>query len=1395
MYDTGAGASVVRQDIFDAAVAAGMRFRKRPTMSLSTVSKKPLKVTATVETTSAVRGRKIKAIWNVSPEIPYEAVMGLNIIKKFFCQKGDKIVWLADENIVASVECKSDKPDVNKVTAVSSETDVNKEWWSGMVCVKRNVALAPHEARKVSIFIRADSDNRRIKTGEVFCEVDGLSGLTTLDEDGFAHIFVENRSDQEKLLKKNSVIGVAWQADNKFVSQTMQPFPVADAVIAAAQKTQRPPKKLQEFRWKLVKPMADAALKHIKDKAIKGKMYGLFRKYVDVFSRDKFDIGRTKDGSHTIRLKNQEPVFTKQFPLPVREMEFIREHVKQWEKLGLVEPANSPYNSPIFCVAKKGDAGWRLVLDYRRLNAQSHVDRYSIRGVDECLIEVGMANSKWFSTLDLTSGFWQLPLDPKAKPWTAFTVPGVGQYQWTMAPMGLQGSPASFSRLMDKVMFDAPNTVTFIDDILIHSKSQSEQVQHLDTALSRLAKSGLKLNLPKCIFMKQEVPYLGHTLTAEGIKPGLDKWKALVDTRPPTDLPSLRSFLGLANFFRKFVADYSRKAAPLHKLTRQDNSWHKGPLPAEAMAAFQKLKEDIATAPPLRLPSSTGTFHLFVDGATGSAEPEGPEGGLGACLLQDNDGTFKPVAFASRSLEKHEKNYSATTIELAAMVYSMEHFAPLLKGRRFYLYTDHKPLVTMSATQQRTHCRLTDRIEGQFEYDLRYTPGGRFNPADFLSRTAAQREKDATAQQEKMANTSSKASTDPKEDHTHAIVAALEGQAIKYPPWSMFDLQEKDPTIRQIKLAIQNKAKWPPRYRAMAKKMVINNGHVGYNLDPRPGFPNDKRFRVLPPENMWKRLLKEAHDDTLAGHGGQFRTGERLRQMYWWPGLAADVAKHIKKCAVCDRVKKVTPRQSDMEVMPLRIPRRINSRIHADLWGPHLIDGGQKRWVCVITDALSKLVHLKLLKNKTAADVAEALNEWVVWNGVPEEVVTDQGKEFCNDVIKELWGILEVDHITTSPYHPRSNGAAERFNRTMLDFLTKTLAQHKEDSTKWPAFLPALQIAYNSGVHKGARCSPYEAHLGSAPNHPHWPRLDDLLEEPKPEFRNTPLVEAQLRRQVTRKTAQDMLYLQQSNMMRLKQNEDKRKLQWQPANGDKVWIRRHDINVPNPMLAQQWETATVLFAVRQGSYKVIRDDRKKRKKLTVSLQEMRPKVTDVPEEDLADEVVRQQEDLEEIGNIVLDAATQALNEAQATSPESIAAIEVSITQEAIDLIEDLERQYRKKGIQVLLSLTGELRTPATRPPPPTPPTPPPPPPATPPQPGPSRMSLAQRLRQRRRETPATPSTSTEGADSNGEEFFTPPERPTVAKVKKAMAKELAKLTKHSWKKHETLESRLRGRRQ
>jgi hypothetical protein len=304
---------------------------------------------------------------------------------------------------------------------------------------------------------------------------------------------------------------------------------------------------------------------------------------------NKYDLGLAKNYKHRIHLKNEDPVYQKQFKIPEAHHNFTEQTLEEWLKLGVVRRSDSLYNSPIFCVPKKQEQGLQIVQDFQELNQNSHINKYSMKEITKCISDIGQANSNIFSTLDLTSGFWQMKLDEKSQPLTAFTIPGKGQFHWVTSPMGLLGCPASFQRLMEGVLWNLPNVIVYNDYLLIHSDTHEWHLQILEQVLERLHQNHLKINLEKCIFGNKEVSYLGFTLTPEGIKPGKNKLKAIQTAKVPADIKTIRSFVGLCNFFQTHIKDFAVIAAPLFKLTQKDSGYKGGPLPETALDHFIRI--------------------------------------------------------------------------------------------------------------------------------------------------------------------------------------------------------------------------------------------------------------------------------------------------------------------------------------------------------------------------------------------------------------------------------------------------------------------------------------------------------------------------------------------------------------------------------------------------------------------------------------------------------------------------------------------------------------------------------------------------------------------------------------------------------------------------------------
>jgi hypothetical protein len=512
----------------------------------------------------------------------------------------------------------------------------------------------------------------------------------------------------------------------------------------------------------------------------------------------------------------------------------------------------------------------------------------------------------------------------------------------------------------------------------------------------------------------------------------------------------------MVNYFRSYVPAFATRAAPLYRLTRPNSPWKGGAMPSDAVSAFDSIRDAVVDATPRRFPCPRRAFHLYVDAAVGN---DAHDGGLGACLMQpDGTGAMAPVAFASRQLKPHEKNYSAFLLEKQAAVFAIEHFEQHLKGRHFYLYTDHKPLVRMSAMQTKTLNRLQTLLL-EHSFTIRHV-AGKDNPvADYLSRNA---------------------------DHTGASVSAVD-----IPSAHLLAAQEADPLIRvaleqcrtagRLVAALGGRRR-PPLPRPLAPLPL----HPAHGL--RPGTT----LRVCPPRILRDKVMSSAHQSVLGGHLGAERTAARIRRDFWWPNMAADVNLMVRRCYTCQRTTNNYDARPAIPT-PIPPPRQPNERIHVDLMGPLKTDSGPK-YIVALSDAFTKQLRLATVPQKSASEVAEVIwRHWITVFGVPQVIVTDNGREFNNNLQRCLWTALGIDHRFTSPFYPRCNLQVERTNRDTAKYLRAAILDANTKVTDWERFLPALTFSLNTAVNSATGRSPHEALLGYDPRVPLWPDVSHIL--------------------------------------------------------------------------------------------------------------------------------------------------------------------------------------------------------------------------------------------------------------------------------------------------------------
>lgn len=425
---------------------------------------------------------------------------------------------------------------------------------------------------------------------------------------------------------------------------------------------------------------------------------------------------------HQIRLKPGTPIKQRYRPRNPAMQAVINQEVEKMLKEDVIEPSNSGWSSPVVLVRKK-DGTYRFCVDFRKLNTASDKDAYPLPYITATLDK--LRGARYLSTLDLRSGYCQVPLAPSSRPATAFTVPGRGLLQFTVMPFGLHSTPATFQILLDDVLGPElePNVLVYLDDIVVASRTLEEHLKHLAEVFRRLRAARLRLNPDKCHFCRLSLRYLWHIVDQHGIRTDPEKVSAITDWPNPTTVRKVRQFLGMASWYRRFIPNFSTLAAPLTELTKKKARWKWEETEKEA---FEHLKAALTSAPILACPDFESPFVLQTDAS---------KEGLGAVLTQDRGQGEKVIAYASRTLEKAEKNYSATELECLAVVWRIRRMRGYLEGYHFTVLTDHQALKWLHQLEapSRRLGRWMFELQ-QFDFDIQYRQGKPNQVADALSR-------------------------------------------------------------------------------------------------------------------------------------------------------------------------------------------------------------------------------------------------------------------------------------------------------------------------------------------------------------------------------------------------------------------------------------------------------------------------------------------------------------------------------------------------------------------------------------------------------------------------------------------------------------------------------------
>ena len=727
------------------------------------------------------------------------------------------------------------------------------------------------------------------------------------------------------------------------------------------------------------------------------KLHKLLEAHSSVF---KTSAGCLRDVKIKLHTKpDSTPKFCRARQPPYAQREAIEAELGRLQREGIIEALeHSDWATPIVPVPKK-DGTVRICGDYKTtVNKVCSGDNYPIPRIED--LAYALSGGDKFTKLDLSHAYTQLQLDDESRDLTTINT-HKGLFRYHRLCFGISAAPGIFQRTMEGVFRHVPGCVNYLDDVYITGNDDEDHLRNLTKALSICQEKGLSLRKDKCEFMQPEVTFLGYRLDKEGIHPLQDKIQAIRDAPTPKNTQELRSFLGLLNYYGKFIPNVSQIVSPLNQLLRKSQRWCWG---QSQDKAFKQAKEALISDKVLVHFNSKKEIVVVCD-----ASPVG----IGAILNNVDNGEEKPVIYASRALSDAERNYSQIDREGLALIFAVKKFHKYLAGQRFRLITDHKPLLGLFGEDKAIPEHSSARVQrwavilSAYSYTLEHRPG-RDNSADALSRLPLP------------------FSTD-RADLIYGINCVPEGVNLLFNLIDKSSLSAKDIALETQKDDILKKVYqwvltgWPAKtneqfrtFAARKSELSVERGCLLWGT------------RVVIPPSLENKVLQLLHGDT---HVGMAKMKAQARSWLWWPQIDADIEKSVKCCFICQKHKN---KPAKAPLFPWEWPEEPWKRVHLDFAGPFM-----GRMYLIAVDAHSKWMEVKVMNKITASDTILELRDIFSALGLPDMIVTDNGPTFTSSDFRSFMSHNGIKHVTVSPYHPSSNGLAERGVQTFKSAMIK----------------------------------------------------------------------------------------------------------------------------------------------------------------------------------------------------------------------------------------------------------------------------------------------------------------------------------------------------------------------
>lgn len=749
---------------------------------------------------------------------------------------------------------------------------------------------------------------------------------------------------------------------------------------------------------------------------------GILKRYPKVFDGE---LGSMRDITVKLAVKpGSAPKCLKARPVPYAIKPKVEAELERLVKSGVLEPVStSEWATPIVPVMKK-DGSPRICGDFKvTVNPVLTTEQYPLPLIDDLF--ASLAGGQRFSKIDLSQAYLQMHVEPMSQELLTI-VTHKGLYRYKRLPFGITSAPALFQRAMDQILSDLPGVQCYLDDLLITGPDEQTHLRNLDATLKRLEDYGLKVRKDKCEFFQQAVEYLGHVIDRTGLHKAPSKVKAIVEAPSPINVSQLRSFLGLLTYYARFVPNLANRLKPLHELLNKVTKWK---WTEKCEKAFKDVKLALSKSEALAHFDPKLPIQLACD-----ASPYG----VGAVVSHITpSGEERPIAFASRTLSKAESNYAQIEREALSIVFGVKKFHQYLYGRKFTLLTDHRPLTSIFGPHTGIPSMAASRMQrwalllSAHQYDIKYRKSDQHQNADGLSRLPLPTKhsectqadifyfKDVTVSPVTSAQVKKHTRTDPVLSEVVDIVSHGRGG-------------EMTPKLKP--------------YMVRRNELSVQSGCLLWG------------YRVIIPSPLQEKVLAELH----TGHCGVVRMKEIARSYFWWPGLDAAIEEKAASCADCQKLRN-QPQLAPLH--PWNWPEEPWQRIHIDFAGPV-----ENHMFLVAVDAHSKWPEVAIMKNTSSEKTIEELRSMFSRYGLPQQLVSDNGPQLVSEEFETFMVENGIQHIKSAPYHPATNGLAERFVQTMKHAL-KSSQGSKSLNRRLNAFL----LSYRNTPHATTKVSPASA--------------------------------------------------------------------------------------------------------------------------------------------------------------------------------------------------------------------------------------------------------------------------------------------------------------------------------